>query len=59
MRLHSMQMRLHSMHVDMLKLCLSCREAGAVASLVALLQPSQELPSNLLKAVLKVSNEPL
>ena len=29
-----------------------CREAGAVGSLVALLQPGQELPSDLLKAVL-------
>ncbi len=37
-----------------LKRCYCCREAGAVSSLVALLQPGQELPSDLLKAVLKV-----
>lgn len=32
--------------------CTQIREAGAVGSLVALLQPGQELPSDLLKAVL-------
>ena len=31
-----------------------CRDAGAISSLVALLQPGVELPSDLLKAVLKV-----
>lgn len=34
--------------------CTQIREAGAVSSLVALLQSNQELPSDLLKAVLKV-----
>lgn len=34
--------------------CICCRDAGAISSLVALLQPGVELPSDLLKAVLKV-----
>ena len=35
----------------------ACREAGVMDSLVALLQPDQELPSDLLKAVLKLMLE--